>query len=375
MQADEIMALLWQNESETLDFKRDQYPFDGAAEDERAELLKDILAFANAWRTSPARILIGVQEVKHGRSIPVGTQHLLNRTLQTFVQSKVNRPIVFSYEAVEVEGKSIGVIEILVQDRPFFLTKKFGKLEANVVYIRRGDTTGTADPDEIAQMGVKREESRSQPVLEFSFGDLERRTKYDEEIQVQTQCFSIPSDRKIPRYGTNNGLGITLNNENEDYYADVALYLRDVMHLKAFAVVVANGSRTTAQQVVVRVRFAEPELEVVTSGKRRPEPVRDRYMKFMRPDAFINAGVDVTRDEDGFEVELELGDIQPGTSAWSRQSFYLGCRANKKFEAAISISGHNLAEPMRFKQQFDFEVEHHSVSVQQVVKLGDSFGS
>lgn len=94
----------------------------------------------------------------------------------------------------------------------------------------------------------------------------------------------------------------------------------------------------------------------------------------MRPDVFINAGVSVIRGEDGTEVELELGDIQPGTSAWSRQPFYLGCRANKKFEATISISGHNLAEPIRLKQQFDFEVEQQSVSVEEVVKLGDSLG-
>ncbi|HEY5213138.1 MAG TPA: RNA-binding domain-containing protein, partial [Acidobacteriaceae bacterium] len=88
MNADEIAQLLWQSESETLDFKRDQYPFDGVTDEQRSELLKDILAFANSWRSAPARILIGVDEVKHGRSVPVGTEHLTNRSLQTFVNSK-----------------------------------------------------------------------------------------------------------------------------------------------------------------------------------------------------------------------------------------------------------------------------------------------
>jgi hypothetical protein len=373
MHVNEIAALLWQSESETLDFKRDQYLFDGATEEQRSELLKDILAFANAWRITPARILVGVEEVKHGRSVPVGTQHLVNRTLQTFIHSKVNRPITFSYEAIEVEGNSIGVIEIPVQDRPFFLTKKYGKLEANTVYIRRGDTMNTANPDEVAQMGAKREESRSQPVLEFSFGNLEKRKKLDGEIRVQTRCFEVPDDEEIPEYGTNNGLGISLRNENEDFYADVALYLRDVAHLEPFAAVVTNGYRTTAQQVVVRIRFEEPGLEVLSPGERRPEPTKDHFGNIVRAAALI-AGVSVIRGEDGVEVEMDLGDIQPGTSAWSRQPFYLGCRTSRQFEAEIFISGHNLADPIRLKQRFGFEVESQSTSVEQVIALGDSLG-
>jgi hypothetical protein len=373
MQAGEIDALLWQSESETLDFKRDQYLFDGATEELRSELLKDILAFANAWRTIPARILIGVQEVKHSRSVPIGTEHLVNRTLQTFVHSKVNRPIAFSYEVVDVDGKSIGVIEIPIQDRPFFLTKKYGKLEANTVFIRRGDTTDTADPDEIAQMGAKREDSRSQPVLEFSFGNLEKRKKHDGEIRVETRCFEVPDYREIPEYGTRNTLGISLH-ENQDFYADVALYLRDVGHLEPLAVVVANGSRTTAQQVVVRIRFGDSALEVLSPKERRPEPTTDRFGKLMRTDAAI-PGVVVIRGEDGAEVEMNIGDIQPGTAAWSSEPFYLGCCASKQFEAEVAISGHNLAEPIRLKQQFRFDVQAQKVSVEQVIALGDSFGT
>ena len=50
-------ALLFEEESETLDFKRDQYRFDNATDEEKSELLKDILAFANAWRRADAYIL------------------------------------------------------------------------------------------------------------------------------------------------------------------------------------------------------------------------------------------------------------------------------------------------------------------------------
>ena len=63
-----LEELLNEDEGSTLDFKRDQYPFEGADDDLKAELLKDILAFVNAWRRTDAYILIGVEEVKGGRS-------------------------------------------------------------------------------------------------------------------------------------------------------------------------------------------------------------------------------------------------------------------------------------------------------------------
>ncbi len=353
MMGSDIAQLLWQSESETLDFKRDQYPFDEATDEQRSELLKDILAFANSWRTTPARILIGIEEVKHGRSIPVGTQHLTNRTLQTFVNSKLNRPVTFSYEASELEGKSIGALEIGLQDRPVFLVKKFGRLEANTVYIRRGDTTTVADPDEIAQMGAKREQAQNHPILAFSLGDVEKRLRFEDAQRIETMCYRIPSRKAIPHYGVNNAIGMSLNNENENYYLDAALYLRDVPHLQAYAVVIANESRTTAQQVVVRIRFSDPELDVLSPRERRGEPNRDRFMRVM-PKILPPTEISVDRREAEIIVKIELGDIQAGTEEWSRHSFYLGSRFSKTVEAAIAVSAHNLGEPMLLQQSVEF---------------------
>jgi predicted HTH transcriptional regulator len=68
MNAKLLEQLLHESESAYLDFKRDQYRFVGASDEEKSELLKDILAFANAWRRNDAYILIGVDEVKGERS-------------------------------------------------------------------------------------------------------------------------------------------------------------------------------------------------------------------------------------------------------------------------------------------------------------------
>ncbi|HEV7488579.1 MAG TPA: ATP-binding protein [Thermoanaerobaculia bacterium] len=150
-----IEELLNEEESTSLDFKRDQYPFVGATDDQKSELLKDILAFANAWRRSDAFILIGVAEVRGGRSVPVGVSaHLDDAILQQFVNSKVQRPVAFSYQPANLDEQEVGVLVIPLQDRPIYLKKDYGRLRKGTVYIRRGSSTAEATPDEVAKMGV-----------------------------------------------------------------------------------------------------------------------------------------------------------------------------------------------------------------------------
>jgi hypothetical protein len=148
-----IEALLHEDESSSLDFKREQYQFEGASDDEKSELLKDILAFSNAWRRSDAYILIGVEEVRGGRSRAIGVQsHLDDAKLQQFVNSKTQKVLRFSYQVSVVDGVEVGVISIPVQSPPFFLRKDFGRLKKDTVYTRHGSSTSIADPDEIARM-------------------------------------------------------------------------------------------------------------------------------------------------------------------------------------------------------------------------------
>jgi hypothetical protein len=147
-----IEALLWEDESTTLDFKQTQYPL--TTDKEKSELLKDLLAFTNAFRRETAYILLGVREHKGGRATITGVNHHLNdHDLQQLINSKTNRPLTFSYHALTIDHQQVGIIQIPRQARPAYLTKSFGKLTANTVYLRHGSSTSIATPDEIARMG------------------------------------------------------------------------------------------------------------------------------------------------------------------------------------------------------------------------------
>jgi len=150
-----LEGLLNEEESSSLDFKREQYAFDSATDDAKSELLKDVLAFANAWRRDDAYVLVGVEEVRGSRSRPIGVSvHLEDANLQQFVTSKTQKPLRLAYQVLRVDGVEIGAIRIPVQDRPFFLKRDFGRLKRNTVYLRHGSSTNTADPDEIARMAL-----------------------------------------------------------------------------------------------------------------------------------------------------------------------------------------------------------------------------
>jgi predicted HTH transcriptional regulator len=135
--------LLYDDESNTLDFKRDQYRFVKASDNEKSELLKDILGFANAWRRSEAYIVIGVDDVRGGRANVVGiplSEHLDDHSLQQFVKNLTNQPVRFHYEAFGFEEKQIGIVRIELQTRPLYLKRDYGTLSKNSVYVRRGSS-------------------------------------------------------------------------------------------------------------------------------------------------------------------------------------------------------------------------------------------
>ena len=116
-------------------------------------MLKDIIAFANGWRRSDAFIVVGVKEKKGEKNEVVGIEELLDDAdLQQFINKKTQKPIDFIYSNYKLDGKNVGIFKIPLQSRPFYVTKDFGKIKKNVVYIRRGTSTDEATPDEILTM-------------------------------------------------------------------------------------------------------------------------------------------------------------------------------------------------------------------------------
>lgn len=197
-------ALLYKNESETLDFKQVPYPFKKETEEQKAKMLKDILGFANAWRDAPAHILLGVQEAD-GKAKVVGCRtgtHIDDSDLRQFVNSKTNRPIALRYEKVEYDDKVVGVITIDRQERPFYLQKKCAFLQKGAVYVRTGSNTdpnNPAMPDEISDMVKHDTTPRVDVEVGFSSGQDDNSpltSKWEIEAKGQILCPPLRKELK-----------------------------------------------------------------------------------------------------------------------------------------------------------------------------------
>jgi hypothetical protein len=233
-----------------------QYPFAGTADRIKAELLKDVLAMANAWGEGDAYILIGAQEVPgHVATITPITEHLDDAALQQFVNEKTNRPILFSYAELQADGQQVAALRISKQQRPFFLKKPFGGLLANTVYLRRGSSTDVADPDEVHRMGEEIASTKQLPTLDLQWGHRSRQRGIGKRITVARLVLEPLTDDQLPAvsvpYGARS-FGV-----NEQYYKQRRNYVYETNATIPLAFVLSNTSDTAA--LGVRVEFRIPK--------------------------------------------------------------------------------------------------------------------
>lgn len=373
-----VEALLYEDESTTLDFKRDQYPFEGASDKQKSELLKDILAFANAWKRSDAYILIGVKEVKGGKSTVVGlSEHLEDASIQQFVNSKTQRPVSFSYIALELEGKQVGVLHIPIQIRPLYLNRDYGHLKKNFVYIRRGSSTEEASPDEIAKMGeTLASDNDLQPLLDLQFGNGKQRSLLGTSVAIQTARLNIPSDDEIPDHGLQHfqmgyiSTSIDMPGNNKDYYREFAAFCKRRLFLESVDFAVTNSGT----KIATDVRF---EIEVPDANKKflfcneadLPEEPNMNFIKVIQPlnRIGLHSDMEVEFIGDRWFVTGNIGKIQPKQTKWTPCSLFVGSNQSSDILLPVRIFADNLQEPKQLNMNLHIEVVEKNIDVNQLI--------
>lgn len=381
--------LLYEEEGPTLDFKRAQYPFAKATDDEKSELLKDILGFANCWRRAEAFIMIGVEDVQGGRGIVHGiSEHLQDHSLQQFVNNLTNRPLQFVYEACEIEGKQVGVIRIELQRRPVFLKRDFGKLKKGDVYVRRGsstDPTKPADPDEIAHMGSGQTNDQKSASLCVEFADADRELCLGGHIPWQAEYCAMPNDDEIPilekprpnlwesLYLGPSHYGSPLEQFNSNYYKQLAFYTYIRRLARRIRLVVSNTGEAPAEDVRLEIvvpnnsgfGFFQPSA-LPTLPQRYVDYKRMLSSDTLAPTPRSSVHVYSTSHE--LKLSIDFGDLQPGRKIWS-DVIYMVVLNSGDLSIVGSMFSSSLPRPQAFSLSINELINKTKMTVEELTKL------
>jgi hypothetical protein len=357
----DLAPLLYRGESESLDFKRYQYPFVNGDERQKSELLKDLLAMANSWRSETAFILIGVDASRPSPQVIGLTDHIDDASLQQFVHGKTQRPLKFSYYPAQLQGKAVGVIEIPVQPRPIHLRQDFGKLRANTVYMRRGSSTGEATPDEIAQMGLANSTLRGGDLV-VRFAEPDSRKTAGSAFTFESTVIQVDGGGEIPDFEEPQAeeiyAGLTTKRPNPDFYRELVRLAKQMHLLKPAALTVENTGSVAAKEIRVEFTLSDPDrnwefCEARDYKTRWPEEYYDRLMPVMRNIDFPvvsrrgDPGYDFEYIGDAWHLNFDFGYLQPSRILWPAMNFYIGARqsATLRLEGRIMADGLPAAAP------------------------------
>ncbi len=382
--------LIYEEEGPTLDFKKEQYRFAKATEDDKSELLKDILGFANAFRRTEAFIVIGVEDVRGGRGNVVGLRvedHLDDHSLQQFVHNLTNQPVRFRYEAFEYDGKQVGIISIDLQIRPVYLKRDYGKLAREKVYVRRGsstDPTKPASPDEIAQMRLGVSQHPAELLVEFA--DKVRDITLGATASWSTECCEMPEvipDLPKPRQsGPLWGIDVPMGRRhNPDYFRELANYEFFRRICRPVRLSAKNVGQVVASNVRIEITVPLNRGVAVIEASERPSPPKRESnwedhidMRHLKPAFRKNPGeLGIVQNDDRYRIEIDCGSLQPGRQVYS-EVFYIATEQSGDISLNGIIFADNLPQPKDFHLTASVRVTQKSMTVDELCLLPEPAG-
>jgi hypothetical protein len=393
-------SLLAESEGVLLDFKAEQYKFSKATPEERSELAKDILGFANALRRADSFILIGVKDKSPEPPELLGidpNDQLHDHSVQQFMTGMTNRQVKFTCRAFTHQGKQFGILQIdQHQDRPLFLTKDFGKLKKGIAYLRRGSSTDlhlVATLDEIAAMGRTAGQSPAEVTVEFV--DIDTREGVGNELDLDTVVL-VPPPNTLPDFTFRRPAAVIAGDplsqlaasltaqpwthiENREYWRELADYLLRRSASIVLELVVKNTGSAEAANVRVEIETVHEQGLILSLFSDLPKPPkqtkldvpfhrgRDLIHEISRPPGFTT----VSLDGPVWRTVIECGSLQPGRKVYSqRLCFARTSSAVTALKGTVYAS--NLPRPQSFELKINLNVTPRRITLDEMVAMPDA---
>jgi hypothetical protein len=353
MNPPDVTTLLNMSESESLDFKDGQYKFwSPATVDEKSELLKDILAFANSFKTGDAFIVIGVSEKNQRKDQVTGVAtHLKDNEVQQFVNSKTNRRVTFLVHSTTAEGQPIDIIQIAQkQERPICLTSDYGKMKANVAWIRSGSSSTVATPDQIAAM-VKIDQSALQAEVRIAleWADPKNRNHIGLETSItSTRLIDSPASQPSPPEPAPGPrpLSAFLWPDDGTYTEELIKYVKADALLKPIRIWLKNLGARNVSNVNVRLVIKRAEdLFVLDEGDIPQKPRRRSLLATVNLPVTPSFDTHIAEEPGEWIIDITARAIQPQDEYWS-DCFFIATVSDRTIDVLATIFADDLAKPV-----------------------------
>lgn len=355
---DELLnKLRYKSEGTDIDFKSAQYRFNKGSEDAKGEILKDILAIANAWRDGPGYILIGFKDRRPHPAEVVGiAESIDDAQLQQFVNSKVKPKLTFSYEEHVYQDKPVALITIPKQKRTFHLTHAYGKLKSNVVYVRRGSSTDEAEPQEIHEM-IKADSGQGDMRLSLSV-----LTENNENLPETIELRYLRFTERIPDYIVQKPQGslsslvmleAQLVHDNSDYWREYAKYIwvnESLIQMK-FVLQNRSGVQLSNAKLELVVEPLDGQDYKMISGSKLPEKPKQResslkgLSRFSEGKSQKNFYPVVENNGNELFCSMRFGSLLPGEDGRSLETLAIVPLGPGKLRLRFRVLASELATP------------------------------
>ena len=343
---------------------------------------------ANGDKSSDGFLIVGAEEVRGARANVVGiTTHLGESDLQQFVNSKLQKPLRFSYEVVTCDGVLLGVIHVPLQDGWFYLKSDYGKLRRNIVYYRQGSSTAEMSPDEFERRCTRRLAKEDQPTLELQFAHIERPTVpggrlHKEVVGIRAKInvrYSSPELEALVNELSPPAPRLAVSHEHE-YFQRFAKFVRYGLLVSPLGFVLTNAGSVTATDIRVHLSTKHVDgLLILPEDKYPSRPLNTAMLgsgmggAFASHVHFSRKDIVVSQSGDDYCIEWTLPKALPHLPTYSTGVFFIGNRESGDVPFHVTIYAENLRKPVSSELVVQVESTDGDLTAAEIMKFSQAF--
>jgi len=204
------------------------------------------------------------------------------------------------------------------------------------------------------------------PVMSLHFADHENRQELGNSMKLSSIAYVEPvtplRDTQVMQWRDIGKSGLSIGTPepliSPDYWREKEEYIRLTNLLRPVAFVIHNQSSTLVQGV--RVEIIGNSSGGITVRDKLPDKPAHRLIDVIPPNIYAarEPQTEVVYHSSPWTLTVHFGNVQPKSSVWADEPFYIGSSAEKSLELEAVIYADNLPDPRKVKLTIEFEIEN-----------------